>query len=182
MPCCLNPFTQQIYSMDLYAIWHCASFFSHLISIWTPSPCDNKQTKHRSTLQPICKRQKKKTREQKNSTEWDFIISTLSEEQKQGNGVTYLIIPLAGVELCIRMGADLGPSQSDRLQTGREMLRPIPPRSDCWGTAESIPHHGNSAGLLKCAGKTRQQCGKWPRLTAIRWTSTAAALSVMQIQ
>ncbi len=47
MPSCLNPFTQQIYRMDLHAIWHCASYFSHLISIWTPSPRDNnKAQKH----------------------------------------------------------------------------------------------------------------------------------------
>ncbi len=154
-----------------------------LISLASKPPLlvtTNKAQKHIATN--LQKTKKKKMREQKNSTEWHFIISTLSEVQKQGNGVTYLIIPLAGVELCIRMGADLGPSQSDRLQTGGEMLRPIPPRSDCWGTAESIPLHGNSAGQLKCAGKTRQQCGKWPRLTAIRWTSTSAALSVMQIQ
>lgn len=43
--------------------------------------------------------------------------------QKQGDGVTYLIIPLAGVGLCVRTGADLGPSQSDGLQTERGMLR-----------------------------------------------------------
>lgn len=145
-----------------------------------PSPCDNKQSTETHYSQSA--KDKKKMRVQKNSTEWHFIISTLSEVQKQGNGVTYLIIPLAGVELCIRMGADLGPSQSDRLQTGREMLRAHPPPvgQTAGGQQRASLSMATALGCWSVQG--RQQCGKWPKLTAIRWTSTAAALSVMQIQ